>query len=104
MRDAGTTSNVLVQARIDGAVKQEAAAVLARMGLTVSDAVRILLTRVARDKELPFSPLIPNEETIEAILEARRGGLPGFESAQDLLDDLRADSEENSEGEDVAIP
>ena len=53
-------ANQLVQARIDGAVKEEAAAVLAAMGLTVSDAVRLLLTRVAQEKALPFEPLIPN--------------------------------------------
>ena len=84
-------ANQLVQARIDPAVKQEAAAVLAAMGLTVSDAVRLLLTRVAREKALPFAPLVPNEVTIEAIKEARRGDLPRFASVQDLLEDLRAD-------------
>ena len=84
-------ANQLVQARIDPTVKQEAAAVLAAMGLTISDAVRLLLTRVAHDKALPFAPLVPNEVTIEAIKEARRGGLPRFASVQDLLDDLHAD-------------
>ena len=56
-------ANQLVQARIDGAVKEEATAVLAAMGLTVSDAVRLLLTRVAREKALPFAPLVPNAVT-----------------------------------------
>ena len=84
-------ANQLVQARIDPAVKQEAAAVLAAMGLTVSDAVRLLLTRVAREKALPFAPLVPNQGTIEAMKEARQGGLPRFDSVQDLLDDLHAD-------------
>ena len=81
----------LVQARIDGAVKEEAAAVLAAMGLTVSDAVRLLLTRVAREKALPFAPLVPNAVTIEAMKEARQGNLPQFASVEDLLDDLHAD-------------
>ena len=81
-------ANALVQTRIDGAVKEEAAAVLAAMGLTVSDAVRLLLTRVARDKALPFEPLVPNAATIEAMKEARRGGLPRFDSVHALLDDL----------------
>ncbi len=45
------------------------------MGLTVSDAFRIMLTRIAREKALPFDPLIPNAETIEAMKEARRGNL-----------------------------
>lgn len=68
-------SNALVQTRINGAIKDEAAAVLATMGLTVSDAVRIMLTRVAHDKALPFEPLRPNAETIAAMQEARAGNL-----------------------------
>ena len=84
-------ANHLVQARIDKAVKEEAAAVLAAMGLTVSDAVRLLLTRVAHDKALPFAPLVPNADTVEAMREARKGSLPRFASMQALLDDLHAD-------------
>ena len=84
-------ANKLVQARIDGAVKEEAAAVLAAMGLDrISDAVRLLLTRVAHDKALPFAPLTPNETTIAAMKEARRGNLPRFSNVQELLDDLHA--------------
>ena len=84
-------ANALVQARIDGAVKEEAAAVLASMGLTVSDAVRLLLTRVAKEHALPFDPLIPNAETVEAMKEARRGKLPSFENVDELMADLNAD-------------
>ena len=65
----------LVQARIDGAIKKEAAAVLATIGLTVSDAVRLMLTRVAREHALPFDPLFPNENTIAAMKDARAGKL-----------------------------
>lgn len=83
-------ANQLVQARIDGAIKEEAAVVLAAMGLTVSDAVRLLLTRVAREKALPFAPLVPNEATVEAMREARVGGLRKFDSVQDLMADLHA--------------
>ena len=71
-------------------MKEEAAAVLAAMGLTVSDAVRLLLTKVAQEKALPFAPLIPNAITIEAMKEARKGNLPRFASVQTLLDDLHA--------------
>ncbi len=81
----------LVQARIDGAVKEEASAVLAAMGLTVSGALRLLLTKVAHEKALPFAPLVPNAVTIEAMREARRGNLPQFASVEELLDDLHAD-------------
>lgn len=84
-------ANALVQARIDGAVKEEAAAVLAAMGLTVSDAVRLMLTRVAREKALPFEPLVPNAETVAAMKEARSGGLPAFKDVDALLADLNAD-------------
>lgn len=84
-------ANALVQTRIDGAIKAEAATVLAAMGLTVSDAVRLLLTRVARDKRLPFEPLVPNAETIAAMEEARAGGLRSFDSVEALMADLDAD-------------
>ena len=69
-------------------MKEETSVVLAAMGLTVSDAVRLLLTKVAVEKTLPFAPLVPNEVTIEAMREARRGDLPRFGSVQALLDNL----------------
>ena len=90
-RSNAMPSNQLVQARVDREVKEEAAAVLAAMGLSVSDAVRLLLTRVAREKALPFAPLVPNAETVAAMREARAGNLPRFEDVQGLLDDLHAD-------------
>ena len=83
-------ANKLVQARIDGAIKEEAAAVPAAMGLSVSDAVRLLLTRIAREKALPFAPLTPNTVTNEAMKEARRGGLSQFDSVDAVMDDLNA--------------
>jgi DNA-damage-inducible protein J len=67
------STNAVVRARIDEQTKQEASIVLAAMGLTVSDAFRMLLIRVAREKALPFEPLVPNEETISAMLAAQRG-------------------------------
>ncbi len=84
-------ANALVQTRINGTVKAEAAAVLATMGLTVSDAVRIMLTRVAHDKALPFEPLVPNATTIAAMQEARNGNLKSYPDFKALLADLDAD-------------
>jgi len=81
------TTNAVVRARIDEHIKDEAAAVLDAMGLTVSDAFRLLLVRIAREKALPFEPLTPNKETIYAMKEARRGRLKTFKSVQDLLAD-----------------
>ena len=63
---------------------------LAAMGLSLSDAFRLLLKRVAAEKALPFEPLVPNAETIEAMREARAGGLPGFRTSADLMRDLNA--------------
>jgi DNA-damage-inducible protein J len=83
--------NTVVRARIDENIKDEAAAVLASMGLTVSDAFRLLLTKVAREKSLPFEPLIPNETTITAMRDARRRKTTKT-TVDNLLADLRADS------------
>ena len=84
-------SNGIVQARIDNAIKQEAALVLSSIGLTVSDAVRLLLTRIAHDKAMPFNPLIPNAETLAAMKEAREGNLPRARSVKELFEALNAD-------------
>ena len=85
------TENAVVRARIKQHIKEEASAVLAAMGLTASDAFRMMMTRIAREKALPFEPLIPNAETIAAMKEARRGNLPSFDSIDDLMADLDAE-------------
>ncbi len=84
-------TNSLVQARIDPEVKKEASLVLASMGLSVSDAVRLLLVRVAAEKALPFEPLIPNETTLAAMREARADRLQSAKSVDELMDALNAD-------------
>lgn len=83
-------ANAVIRARIDEQTKAQASAVLASMGLTVSDAFRMLLTRIAAEKALPFDPLVPNPQTIAAMEEARAGKLRGFENAAALLADLNA--------------
>lgn len=65
------TATAFVRARIDERLRDEATAVLAEMGLTVSDVVRMTLTRVARDKALPLELKVPNAETRAAMEEAR---------------------------------
>ena len=84
-------SNTVVRARIDGQIKEEATAVLDAMGLTVSDAFRMLLTRIAKERALPFEPLVPNEETIQAMQEARAGRVRTAKSTDDLIALLNAD-------------
>jgi DNA-damage-inducible protein J len=86
----------VVRARINEEIKEEikeeASAVLELMGLTVSDAFRMMMVRIAREKALPFEPLAPNRETIAAIEAARRGDFTrSFDSADDLMDHLRAE-------------
>jgi DNA-damage-inducible protein J len=76
--------NSVVRARIDERIKNEAAAVLGAMGLTVSDAFRLMMVRIAKDKALPFAPLVPNEGTIEAMKAARRGELTSVSSTDTL--------------------
>jgi DNA-damage-inducible protein J len=85
------TENAIVRARIDEAIKAEASAVLSAMGLTVSDAFRMMMTRIAAEKALPFEPLVPNAETIQAMREARKGGLTRFKTVDALFADLNAD-------------
>jgi DNA-damage-inducible protein J len=67
------SENSVVRARIDARTKREAAAALKEIGLTVSDAFRLLLVRVAAEKALPFEPLNPNAVTV-AAMKARAGG------------------------------
>lgn len=84
-------ANAVVRARIDEQVKEEATAVLAAMGLTVSDAFRLLMVKIAAEKALPFEPWTPNVETIAAMRAARRGELVTVGSPENLLASLNAD-------------
>jgi len=88
-------AGAFVRARIDEGLKNEAASVLAEMGLTVSDVVRMTLTRIAKDKALPFELKIPNDATRAAIQEARamttaRSGR--FATPEALIDDLEQEA------------
>jgi DNA-damage-inducible protein J len=85
------TENAVVRARIDEATKMEAAAVLASMGLSLSDAFRLLLKRIAAEKALPFEPLVPNAETVAAMKAARRGEVVTAGTPAELLASLNAD-------------
>ena len=78
----------VVRARIDQETKDEASAILAAMGLTMSDAVRLLMKKIVAEKALPFNPLIPNEETILAIKEARAGETHTAGSVDELFKEL----------------
>jgi len=79
-------------ADIDPDVQQQAAVVLADIGLTISDAVRSMLIMTARDKELPFNPLIPNAKTIAAMEDAAAGRVTRATDIDDLFRQLNADT------------
>jgi DNA-damage-inducible protein J len=78
----------VVRARIDPAVKRQASTVLAGMGLSLSDAIRLMLVRVAAERALPFAVRLPNAETREAMRAAERGEVVRFDSVEALIDDL----------------
>ncbi len=82
----------VVRARIDEKTKAEAAAVLGMIGLTVSDAFRLMMVRIAAEKRLPFEPLVPNAETVAAMEAARRGELVTVGDVEGLMTDLNADN------------
>ncbi len=81
-------TNSVIRARINEDVKNQASEVLAGLGLTVSDACRILLTKVAREKQFPFDLRTPNTETLEAIDELRSGRGIKSKNADELFKDL----------------
>lgn len=88
-------ATAFVRARIDEKLRDEAAQVLAELGLTVSDAVRMTLTRIAKDHALPLELKVPNAETRAAMEESRammKARAARFATAQDLLDALDAKS------------
>lgn len=85
-------ANAYVRARIDPALKEEAALVLDSLGLTISDVMRMTLTRIARDRALPIELARPNAETLAAMEEARaiaESGNARFKDANALFDALK---------------
>jgi DNA-damage-inducible protein J len=77
-----------VRARIDADLKRQATAALAEMGLTVSEAIRLLLVRVAAEKALPFDVRAPNATTRAALQAAERGDVARFVSVDALMTNL----------------
>lgn len=86
-----TASDTYVRARIDTRTKKRAAAALAAMGLSTSDAIRLLMLRVADEQRLPFDVKVPNTPTRKAIAELEAGEGKRFRSVDALMADLNAD-------------
>ena len=85
-----STADSYVRARIDTDVKERAADALAAMGLSVSDAIRLLMMRIADEGRMPFDIKVPNATTRKAITELESGGGKQFESINALMADLNA--------------
>jgi len=83
----------VVRARIDAGLKKEATDVLGTMGLSVSDAIRMMLVRVVADRSLPFEVRSPNRETEAALEAAARGDVARFTNVADLMADLNDDED-----------
>jgi DNA-damage-inducible protein J len=83
-----TAMDSSVRARIDSKLKADAEAVLSQIGLTPSDAFRMMMLRIVAEKKLPFEPLVPNKTTVAAMRDARAGRGARFETVDDLMADL----------------
>ena len=81
-------TTTMVHVRLDVKIKARAEKALAAMGLSVSDAVRVLLMRVAAEKALPFEVKVPNATTRAAMKELEGGKLRRLASVDDLVADL----------------
>jgi DNA-damage-inducible protein J len=83
-------TDTYVRARIDTGTKNRAAAALGEMGLSISDAIRILMLRIADEKRLPFDVKSPNSTTIRALAELDAGKGKSFATVGALMADLNA--------------
>lgn len=81
----------MIHVRVEQELKTKATRTLRRMGLSMSDAVRLLLTRIEADQALPFEVRVPNAKTLAAMKAGERGEVERFESVDDLMADLHAD-------------
>lgn len=82
------SSDSVVRARIDSDTKERATAALEAMGLSVSDAIRLLMLRIADEKRLPFAVQVPNATTAKALVELNSGKGKRFDTADELFQDL----------------
>ena len=85
-------TTTMVHVRVNEKIKAQATKALTAMGLSVSDAVRVFLTRVAADKQLPFEIKVPNAQTRAAMHEARAMGNARFSGADELIRELEKDT------------
>lgn len=83
----------IVQARINKEIKEEASAVLANFGLSISDIIRVVLTRVANEKAIPAALFTSNPETLHAIYEVETNKTHSASSLEEMFQKLNNDGE-----------
>ena len=81
-------TTTMVHVRIYQDTKAQATEALAAMGLTVSDAIRVFLTRVVAEQQLPFDLNVPNSQTRAAMEEARSMGQARYADGNELIHEL----------------
>jgi DNA-damage-inducible protein J len=91
LRTTRRTSDTYVRARIDTVTKERAADALEAMGLSILDAIRLLMLRVVAERRLPFEVKAPNAKTRKAIAQLEAGKGKRFTSTRALMADLNAD-------------
>jgi len=84
------TESAMIHVRVDAKLKIKVSRTLEKMGLSMSDAVRLLLTRIEADKALPFEVRVPNAETVEAIKAGERGEVDKFSTVAEAMKFLHA--------------
>lgn len=83
-------ADTYVRARIDTATKEQAASALEAMGLSISDAIRLLMLRIADEHRLPFEVKAPSASSRQALAEIKAGKVKRFANVDDLMADLHA--------------
>ena len=86
------TADTYVRARIDGGTKRRASKALSEMGLSVSDAIRLMMLRIADERRLPFEVKAPSKSSRAALSEIEAGKVESFDTVEDLMADLHADN------------
>jgi len=86
-----STADTYVRARIDTVTKERAADALEAMGLSISDAIRLLMLRIADERRLPFEVKVPSKSSRKALAEITAGKVKTFATVDALMADLHAD-------------
>jgi len=86
-----TAVTTMIHVRVDEDLKARASDTLEKMGLSLSDAVRLLLTRIAAEQALPFEVRVPNAETVASIKEGEQGDVLRASNMAEMMALLNAD-------------